>query len=80
MDDTNPTCIRNAIGETTYREWLELDRLLTHLCESQSIQFTLLYDVPYAVDEQDARVWMESLFPEATARGIVDLVARSDWI
>ena len=39
-DDEYPTALKNAIGETTYQEWLELDRLLPRLWESQSIKIS----------------------------------------
>ena len=74
-DDEYPTALKNAIGETTYQEWLELDRLLPRLWESRSIKITLLYDVPYWFGE-GARGCIKTSFPIATARGVVDLVQR----
>ena len=70
----NPVDFRNAIGEASYQQWLELDSLFTHLWESHSYQLKVLYYVPTWVDGQSARSCIESLFPEATTRGIVDFV------
>ena len=70
----NPVVFRRMIGEAAYQEWLELDRLLTHLWESHSYQSKVLYDVPIWVNGQSARSCIESLFPEVTTRGIVDFV------
>ena len=62
------------LGETAYTEWLELDRTLTKLHETHSIHTKVLYNVPFWSDKQRARSCMESLLPEATAGGMVDLV------
>ena len=67
--DTNPTGLRNSVGETAYQEWRELDRLLTHLWELHSSWLKVLYDAPVLVDEQIARSCMVRIFLEVTRRG-----------
>ena len=74
----NPAVFRKAIGEATYQEWLELDRLLTQLWESHSSRLKILYIAPSWVDGQHARSCIESLFPEVTTRGIVDFGSAID--
>ena len=66
---SEPVNIRHAIGETTYRQWLELDRLLAQLYESHSIR-------PKVQDQYAEGVssCVETLLPEVTKRGIVGLV------
>jgi hypothetical protein len=79
-DRVDPTNLRNAIGETIHKEWLELDRLLVHLWESRSIQLRVMYNIPVWIYGQGARICMESLFPEVTMRGVVELVElRYEW-
>ena len=68
--------VRGAVGETTYLEWLELDRLLAQLHESHSIRLKVLYDV----EESRERRRMKVLLPEVMTRGIVDLVEERGWI
>ena len=57
-----------------YQEWLELDRLLTCLWESYSTRLKVLHDAPPWIDKQIGRSFMESLFPQLTVRGIVEIV------
>lgn len=66
--------IKHAYGETTYRQWSELDNLLTQLWESHSIRPGVMYH-----ERQDGtgRCCARSFLPEATRRGIVDLVKLS---
>ena len=72
----NPATLRHAIGETSYREWLELDGLLALLWETRSIRPEVLYGFPSWVDGQTARRCIDSLFPEITTKGIADLAER----
>ena len=63
--------IRVAIGEGTFEQWLDLDRVLVHLWESHSIRPSVM------------RTWMRgdkvvgnfigSLLPEMMKRGMIDL-------
>ena len=46
---TDPTYLRNVIGESTYQEWLGFDRILTHLLESQSTRLKVVYVTPFWV-------------------------------
>ena len=70
IDSSN---IIHAIGETTYRAWLELDRLLAQLSESHSIRPEILCDVPVSVYMKEARGSMEILLPELMKRGLVEV-------
>ena len=70
IDSSN---IIHAIGETTYRAWLELDRLLAQLSESHSIRPEILCDVPVSVYRKEARGSMEILLPELMKRGLVEV-------
>jgi hypothetical protein len=65
-------------GGAAYEEWLELDRLLAQLNESHPIRLR----VPLHIRSTDPdgpreRSRIKILFPEVTARGIVDLVSLS---
>ena len=76
----DPTTFRNAIGESSYRKWQELDGLLTHLQESHSTRLRVLYNVPSWLAGQCARICMEKLLPETTTRGVAELVeSRLPW-
>lgn len=63
---------RDTVGAAAYTQWLELDRLLAKLQESQSVRPKVLYTVPPPMGTEDARSYMECLFPEMTKRGVVD--------
>lgn len=69
----DPATLPRVLGETTCREWLELDRLLVLLWETHSIRLKILYLGSFRVDRPSARKCMDSLFPEVTTRGIADL-------
>ena len=76
----DPANFGRAIGDPIYREWLELDHLLVQLWESHSIRPKVTYIALSYMHEGRARSCMESLLPEVTTRGIVDLVERkSRW-
>ena len=70
----DPVNIRLAIGETNYQWWLELDRLLAQLQESHMIKPEVTYHSQYYAGRERARNCMESLLPETTARGLIDLI------
>ena len=61
-----------AARETFHRGWLELDHLLTQLCESHLIHAETLYRRFYLMGEEKARSSVESLLPELTKRGLVN--------
>ena len=63
-------------GETVFREWLELDRLLAQLNESHSVRLTVMYNTHVDSDGSGERSRMGFLLPEATARRMVDLVEQ----
>ena len=69
----NPAGIIHVVGETAYREWLELDRLLTKLSESHSIRPEVLYNLLPSMDRKWANDLVESLLPELTMRGLARL-------
>lgn len=60
-------------GETAHTEWLELDSAFIKLWESHSIRPEVQYYLPSSVDAGRAREFLESLFPETTRRGVIDL-------
>ena len=69
----NPAGIIHVVEETAYREWLELDRLLTKLSESHSIRPEVLYNLLPSMDRKWANDLVESLLPELTMRGLARL-------
>jgi len=70
VNHPDPVHIRRIVGETTYRDWLELDHLLAKLCESHSIHLKVLH-LPEYVGGVGSCV--ETLLPEVTRRGMVGL-------
>ena len=62
------------LADPTRREWSELDRSFFRLWESHSIRLEVLYR-EYAV-ENGVRMRLESLLPEVTKGGVVDLILR----
>ena len=64
--------VKDAIGEISYREWLELDQVLAQLCESHSVQLRVAYNLHVDMDGSKERDRMEVLMPEVMARGLVD--------
>ena len=73
---TSPAHVTSAIGESIYRGWLELDRVLARLRESHSVCLEITYEVPSWMDGTRARGFMGSLFPELTVRGFVRPIER----
>jgi hypothetical protein len=74
LNRADPTNVRYAFGETIYRQWLELDHLLAQLWESHSIRLKVLYHECPEVTSS----CVDTLLPEVTRRGIVDLV-KGRW-
>ena len=79
LENADPTNLRDSVGEVTYREYLELDRLLTRIWESDSTQLKIQYNVPPWVDGQSGRSYMEYLFPGVTASGVEMLERIVQW-
>ena len=71
FDPVNPG---PSLGEAAYMGWLELDCTLAKLHESHSVRFKVLYNVPDWATKEKAVDCMESLLPEVTKRGVVELV------
>ena len=71
--------IRRGVGETIYREWLELDLLLVQLNELHLIRVKILYNAHIGPGGSRERRRMTILLPEVVARGVVDLVGRDWW-
>ena len=63
--------IREKIGETVYKQWLDLDRLLIRFWESHSIRPEISY--PYGSRDGPKEV-LDCLLPEIMKREIADLV------
>jgi len=61
--------------ETTaaYGQWLDLDRLLVQFGESHSTSPKAIY-ITWEGHERDMRGFTDTLLPELTKRGMVDLV------
>ena len=56
--------------------WSELDLLLAQLRESHSIRPEVKYTVPSSVNLTKARRWVESLLPEVSTGGMVDITGK----
>ena len=72
--DSSGASIRKVVGETTYREWLDLDRLLVEFWESRSIRPKVKYACASPNESKGAIDGVACLLPEITKRGIADLV------
>jgi len=65
--------IRQYIGETVSKEWLDLDRLLVQFWESRSIRPKVGCGLRGEKD-QNTVYCIGCLLPEITERGIIDLI------
>jgi hypothetical protein len=74
----DPAHGKDAVGESNYRQWLELDHLLVQLWESHSICLKVSYYAPSGKEGEVASTCVYSLLPEVTSRGIADFVRR-EW-
>ena len=72
----SPADLRDKFGETIYQGWSGLDAVLAQLWESHSIHSELVCVVPGWAEGRRAGRLVESLLPEATTRGIVNLIKR----
>ena len=68
--------IRQAIGEINYGHWLDLDRLLIQFLESRSIRPKVIYS--HTLRSEEVIDCVSSLLPEATRRGVIDLVKSEE--
>ena len=62
--------IRGQVGENTYQEWLELDRLLVQLCKLHLIHLKVLYSLYIGTNGNWERRWMKILLLEVMTRGM----------
>jgi len=65
--------VRRIVGETDYRQWLDLDCLLVHLWESHSIRPRVVC-ATLGDREQSTKYCVGRLLPKITRRGIIHLV------
>jgi hypothetical protein len=65
--------IRQAIGETDYTQWLNLDRLLVRLWELHSVRPKVAVPTEQAEGTESMRDYVGHLLPEITNKGIIDL-------
>ena len=65
--------IRRSIGETAFRPWSELDRLLVQFWESRSIH-PRVGCMRLGEEGQNVAYCISGLFPEMMKRRIIDLV------
>lgn len=64
--------IRRAVGETIYKGWLDLDRLLVQLWESHSIRPKVM-TATSGEKMRGTKYCIKRLLPEMTRRGLIDL-------
>ena len=67
---------RKEIGEEIYEQWMDLDRVLVHLWESNAIRARVVYKTEGT--GKVAYEYIEGLLPEMTTRGLVEMVAHAD--
>jgi hypothetical protein len=72
----DPAHSGHGVGESNYREWLELDRLLVKLWESHSIRLRVSCYASPGKEGEVTRSRIYILLPEVTSRGIADFVWR----
>ena len=68
----DPASVRRTVGEETYGEWTDLDRLLVRFLESRAVRTKIVYGVE-ARGEKGQHGHIGGLLPEMTARGIIEL-------
>ena len=78
VDVDDPADLRDAIGETLYQGWLELNDVLVQLWESHRIRSEVVYEIPRGIRGRRAAHPVKSLLSRAMARGVVRLVERYD--
>ena len=70
--------IGRAVGEAVCGQWLDLDRLLVEFWEARSIRTKVILAPKMWEGKQDMGYCVGCLLPEATRRGIIDLV-KPTW-
>jgi len=73
INRADPANVRHAHGETSYRQWLDLDHLLGQLWESHSLRPKVTYN---KYRDGTGRCCVGGFLPEVTRREIADLVGR----
>ena len=63
-----------AIGDVTYGQWSDLDRLLVQLWESHPIRPVAVVFTKWVGELKKMRDWIGRLLPEITKRGVIDIV------
>lgn len=71
-----PGNFRHTIGKETYDQWMDLDRVLIRLWESNAIHTQVTYCAE--VEGGMACQYIGSLFPEMRERGLVEMVYDTD--
>ena len=71
-DVSDPINVRQTIGESFYRQWVDLDRLLARLYESHAVRAKV------AAMEESTHVYGK-LLPEATKGGCTVLAYNPDF-
>ena len=71
-----PGNFRHTIGKETYDQWMDLDRVLIRLWESNAIHI----QVTYCAEAEGGMAcqYIGSLFPEMRERGLVEMVYDPD--
>ena len=66
---TPPRLTLSAIGVVIYRDWMELDRLLTQPEESHSIRLKVVHSPPMGKNGSGLSSYAECLLPGVTKGG-----------
>ena len=66
----------DEISEAIRQEWQDLDRLLVHFWTSYLVRPRVVYLLREG--EKDMRDHAQSLLPELTRRGLIDLIEATD--
>ena len=60
-----------AVGDSTRTQWVDLERIIIQLWESHSVRTKVKY---YSMRREESNELMRDLLPEATRKGVVELV------
>ena len=71
--------IRQTIGETGHRKWLDLDRVLVQPWESRSVRLEVKHNGVMENEKKDVIDCTGCLSPERTKRGGFDPVEYFSW-
>ncbi|KAF9789223.1 hypothetical protein BJ322DRAFT_1017929 [Thelephora terrestris] len=74
-----PSNVRQAIGEEIYNQWMDLDRVLVRLWESNAIPTQIIYTTSRG--KEAGHEYVRGLLPEMTKRGIgeVGKISGTCW-